>query len=197
MENKDNIMYLKEYKLNYTLSTIPKNLDVKDKIIYDLLHEGFNDSNSSKFREDATNFISGREASEGKHGYDVDDENIEIKPKNFIGKGKNNGGGQFTDFTWKRHNKYQEDNVIMSVSGFDHGKLLFVLEFDYINLKDRIEEQLSRLLPNGDVPNRYVRSASFNFKHYSNSDIKKVYVSPNIKNHKHAIVGKLFEFLTK
>jgi len=187
---------LKEYKLNYTLNTIPKNLDEKDIIIYDLLNEGFNDSNSSKFREDATNYISGREASEGKHGYDVDDENIEIKPKNFIGKSKNNGGGQFTDFTWKRHQKYQDDKVVMSVSGFDHGKLLFILEFDYVNLKDRIEEQLSRLLPDGDVPNRYVRSASFSFIHYSNSDIKKVYVSPNIKNHKHAIVGKLFDFLT-
>ena len=58
---------LKEYKLNYTLDTIPENLDSKDSIIYNLLHEGFNDSNSSKFREDATNFISGREASEGKH----------------------------------------------------------------------------------------------------------------------------------
>ena len=65
-----------------------------------------------------------------------------------------------------------------------------------VNLKDRIEEQLSRLLPNGDVPNRYVRSASFSFVHYANSDIKKVYISPNIKNHKHAIVGKLFDFLT-
>ena len=32
MENKDNIMYLKEYKLNYTLSTIPKNLDVNQNM---------------------------------------------------------------------------------------------------------------------------------------------------------------------
>ena len=73
---------LKEYKLNYTLDTIPSNLDKKDSIIYDLLDEGFNDSNSSKFREDSTNYLSNRKASEGKHGYDVDDESIEIKPKN-------------------------------------------------------------------------------------------------------------------
>ena len=64
---------LKEYKLNYTLDTIPSNLDKKDSIIYDLLDEGFNDSNSSKFREDSTNYLSNRKASEGKHGYDVDE----------------------------------------------------------------------------------------------------------------------------
>ena len=173
---------LKEYKLNYTLDNIPDNLDTKDVIIYDLLNETFNDSNSSKFREDSTNYISGREASEGKHGYDVDDENIEIKPKNYVGKSKLNCGGQFTDFTWKRHNKYQNDNVVMSVSGFNHGKLVYVLEFDYNHptFKKRIEDQLTRLLPNGDEPNRYVRSASFSFIHFEDSNIKKVYVSPNL-----------------
>ena len=77
---------LQEYKLNYTLDNIPESLTEDQKIIYGYLHEGFNDSNSSKCREDATNFISGREASEGKHGYDVDDENIEIKPSPSFGK---------------------------------------------------------------------------------------------------------------
>ena len=188
---------LKEYKLNYTLDNIPDNLDTKDVIIYDLLNETFNDSNSSKFREDSTNYISGREASEGKHGYDVDDENIEIKPKNYVGKSKLNCGGQVTDFTWKRHNKYQNDNVVMSVSGFNHGKLVYVLEFDYNHptFKKRIEDQLTRLLPNGDEPNRYVRSASFSFIHFEDSNIKKVYVSPNIENHKHTMTRKLYEYL--
>lgn len=188
---------LKEYKLNYTLDTIPQNLDEKDSIIYNLLHEGFNDSNSSKFREDATNFVSGREASEGKHGYDVDDENIEIKPKNFNGKSKLNCGGQFTDFTWSRHEKYQKDEVVMSVSGFNNGKLVYVLEFDYNHptFIKRIEDQLSRLLPNGDEPNRYVRSASFSYVHFEDSDIKKVYVSPNLESHKHTMTRKLYEFL--
>ena len=188
---------LKEYKLNYTLDNIPDNLDTKDVIIYDLLNETFNDSNSSKFREDSTNYISGREASEGKHGYDVDDENIEIKPKNYVGKSKLNCGGQFTDFTWKRHNKYQNDNVVMSVSGFNHGKLVYVLEFDYNHptFKKRIEDQLTRLLPNGDEPNRYVRSASFSFIHFEDLNIKKVYVSPNLENHKHTMTRKLYEYL--
>ena len=188
---------LKEYKLNYTLDNIPDNLDTKDVIIYDLLNETFNDSNSSKFREDSTNYISGREASEGKHGYDVDDENIEIKPKNYVGKSKLNCGGQFTDFTWKRHNKYQNDNDVMSVSGFNHRKLVYVLEFDYNHptFKKRIEDQLTRLLPNGDEPNRYVRSASFRFIHFEDSNIKKVYVSPNLENHKHTMTRKLYEYL--
>ena len=188
---------LKEYKLNYTLDTIPENLDDKDSIIYNLLHEGFNDSNSSKFREDATNFVSGREASEGKHGYDVDDENIEIKPKNYVGKSKLNAGGQFTDFTWARHKKYQNDEVVMSVSGFNNGKLIYVLEFDYNHSTfiKRIEDQLFRLLPNGDETNRYVRSASFSFIHFSDADIKKVYVSPNLDLHEHTMIKKLYNFL--
>ena len=188
---------LQEYKLNYTLDNIPDSLTEDQKIIYGYLHEGFNDSNSSKCREDATNFISGREASEGKHGYDVDDENIEIKPKNYVGKSKLNCGGQFTDFTWSRHKKYQDDNVVMSVSGFNHGKLVYVLEFDYNHptFKKRIEEQLTRLLPNGDEPNRYVRSASFSYVHFSDADIKKVYVSPNLDLHEHTMIKKLYNFL--
>tara|TARA_R100001510_G_C7546104_1_gene131693 strand:+ start:63 stop:647 length:585 start_codon:yes stop_codon:yes gene_type:complete len=188
---------LKEYKLNYTLDTIPSNLDKKDSIIYDLLDEGFNDSNSSKFREDSTNYLSNREASEGKHGYDVDDENIEIKPKNFTGKTKLNAGGQFTDFTWARDKKYSDDNVTMSVSGFNNGKIVFILEFDYNHptFRKRIQEQLKRLLPNGDEPNKYVRSASFSYKHFEDADIKVIYVSPSIKKHKHTIVKNLYNFL--
>jgi|TARA_Y100000004_G_scaffold160210_1_gene187507 hypothetical protein len=188
---------LQEYKLNYTLDNIPESLTEDQKIIYGYLHEGFNDSNSSKCREDATNFISGREASEGKHGYDVDDENIEIKPKNYVGKSKLNCGGQFTDFTWARHKKYQNDKVVMSVSGFNHGKLVYVLEFDYNHptFKKRIEEQLTRLLPNGDEPNRYVRSASFSYVHFLDADIKKVYVSPNLDLHEHTMIKKLYNFL--
>ena len=44
---------LQEYKLNYTLDNIPDSLTEDQKIIYGYLHEGFNDSNSSKCREDA------------------------------------------------------------------------------------------------------------------------------------------------
>ena len=85
----------------------------------------------------------------------------------------------------------------MSVSGFNHGKLVYVLEFDYNHptFKKRIEDQLTRLLPNGDEPNRYVRSASFSFIHFEDSNIKKVYVSPNLENHKHTMTRKLYEYL--
>ena len=183
-KRKKNVMnqkLLKEYKLNYTLDNIPDNLSEDHKIIYGYLHEGFNDSNSSK----------------GKHGYDVDTENIEIKPKNYVGKSKLNAGGQFTDFTWARHRKYQKDKVVMSVSGFNNGKLVYVLEFDYNHptFIKRIEDQLLRLLPNGDETNRYVRSASFNFKHFKDADIKKVYISPNVKSHKNTMVKNLYNFL--
>ena len=85
----------------------------------------------------------------------------------------------------------------MSVSGFNHGKLVYVLEFDYNHptFKKRIEEQLTRLLPNGDEPNRYVRSASFSYVHFLDADIKKVYVSPNLDLHEHTMIKKLYNFL--
>ena len=188
---------IKEYKLNYTLNRIPTKLTDDQKIIYNFLDESFNDSNSSKMREDVTNYLSNREHSDGKHGYDHDHLNIEIKPQNYTGKSKLNAGGGFSDFTWKRHRKYLDDNVTMSLSGFDNGKVLYILEIPYKILADRIEEQLIARLPNGDLPNNYVRSASINFKHYSESDIKVVFVSPNIRSHKHAMVKKLFDFLTK
>ena len=188
---------LLEYKKAFALDYDISHYDAKDMLIHDLLAEQANDSNSSMFREDITNIMSGRQASKGKHGYDHDTLNIEIKPKNFTGKSKLNAGGQFTDFTWARDAKYSKDNVTMSVSGFNHGKLVFILEFDYNHptFRARIQEQLRRLLPNGDEKNRYVRSASFTFNHFKDAPIDVKYISPDISKHQHCIVGPLYNYL--
>ena len=60
---------LKDYKLNWTLDVISTSMDVKDELIYQLIEETANDSNSSKFREDVTKWVVGLESSNGKHGY--------------------------------------------------------------------------------------------------------------------------------
>jgi hypothetical protein len=186
---------LREFKLNWTLDSNLNDVDEKDKIIYQLIEETANDSNSSKFREDVTKWIVGLEASEGKHGYDDDFEAIEVKPKNFTGKTKLNGGGQFTDFTWKRDEKYSNDKVVMMVSGFCYGKLVFVVEFKYEDIKSKIQSKLSRILPDGDLPNRYVRSASFSYLDWKNSFELK-YISPNFESFKHSMVVGLYNLLS-
>jgi hypothetical protein len=85
----------------------------------------------------------------------------------------------------------------MSVSGFNHGKVVYVLEFDYNHptFIKRIEHQLLMKLPNGDIPTEYVRSASFRFIHFKDVDIKKVYISPNLESHKHTMIRKVYNFL--
>ena len=188
---------LKDYKLNWALGNNIHTEDPKEQIIYQLIEETANDSNSSKFREDITKWMVGLETSQAKLGYDDDFIPIEVKPKNFTGKAKLDGGGQFNDFTWKRAEKYNQDKVIMLVSGFFYGKLVFVIEFGYESIRPKIETHLTRLLPNGDEINRYVRSANFSYKDWKESNFVVKYKSPNIAEYKHAIVGKLYDLLTK
>lgn len=188
---------LKKYKINWALSNISETLDYSDLIIYELIGETANDSNSSKFREDITKWIVGLEASIGKHGYDDDFEAIEVKPKNYTGKTKLNGGGQFTDFTWNRDLKYNSDKVKMLISGFCFGKLVFIVEFDYSDIRSKIQSHLNRILPSGDLPNRYVRSASFSYLDWKDANYKIKYISENIKDFKYCMVSGLYNELIK
>jgi hypothetical protein len=185
---------LKEYKIKWALDSITQLGDSKDELIYQLIEETANDSNSSKFREDVTKWVVGLESSDGKHGYDDDFEAIEVKPKNYTGKSKLNGGGQFTDFTWKRDEKYNNDEVVMLVSGFYFGKLVFVVEFNYKDIRTKIQSQLSKILPDGDVVNRYVRSASFSYLQWKDSFELK-YISPNFESFKNGMVSGLYKVL--
>jgi hypothetical protein len=185
---------LKSYKLNFALDKVPTSLTDEESLIYNLIEEIANDSNSSKFREDVVKWMVGLEASEGKHGYDDDFAAIEVKPKNFTGKSKLNGGGQFNDFTWKRDEKYSSDDVTMLCAGFSHGKLMFIVEFKYSTIQGKIQTHLNRILPDGDLPNRYVRSASFSYLDWKDSfEIK--YMSPNFDSFKSTMVAGLYRTL--
>lgn len=188
---------LEEYKVNfalgYTLFGEPKPEEIN---LYTLISEMANDSNSSKFREDVTKIMIDLRPSEGKHGYDDDFEAIEVKPQNYTGGDRKlNGSGKFTDFTWARHQKYTADNVRMVVSGFNRGKLLYIVEFPYDNLESIVEKYLSRLLPNGDEPNRYVRALQFGYQHWIDKPHVISYVSPALEDHKSVIVGNLYNHL--
>ena len=185
---------LKQYKLNWALDTIPTELDSKDELIYELIVETANDSNSSKFREDVTKWMVGLEISEGKRGYDDDFQPIEVKPKNYTGKSKLNGGGTFSDFTWRRDKKYSDDGCVMLISGFSYGKLVFVVQFDYKTLQSKIQKQLKKHLPNGDMQSRYVRSASFSYLDWKD-DFELKYLSPNFESFKESFTSGLYKVL--
>ena len=160
-----------ELKLNYSLNNIDNILslpsEIKSKLLLDLLEDMSCDKNSSTFREGVTLGVLGKTQSKTKLGYDSEDESIEVKPKNLNNNSnkKFDGSGNFSDFTWARHNKYLSDDVKMIVSGFFEGKLIFVLSFNYSSLSfvKEVERQLSNRLPNGDEVNQYVRSIKFSY----------------------------------
>ena len=192
---------LLEYKLNYTLDKIPNKITKEEKIIYQLLDQTFNDKNSSTDREDITTILSDRKPSTTKHGYDADGENVEVKPKNYLGTTKLSGDASYSDLTWKRFDNYKKDKPIILISGFYKGKLVFIFEipFNHPPILKRLEEQLIKNLPNGDTKTKYARKVTFNYSHYKDADIKINFITDNLKLYKDAFPKKLnlYEFLEK
>lgn len=195
---------LKVYEALFALNKIPSTLDNKDKIIYALIEKQANDLNSSTFREDISLRLIGYENSPGKLGYDGFDTSanrqLEVKPKNFTGKSKLSGSGNFTDYTWKRFQKYNDDNVKMVVSGFHFGKIAYILEFDFCEeqFQTRLKTQLTRRFPDGDVKGQYLRSASFGWNHFNEcKSLTLKYISPHIETYKGGFTGIFYRFLLK
>lgn len=193
-------------KLKYSIGKIDeiKNLDgeTKERLLLELLGEMSKDKNSSTFREGVTLGVLGKNQSVTKLGYDSDEEPIEVKPKNISSDSnkKFDGSGNFSDFTWARHKKYQNDNVKMMVSGFLDGKVLFVISFDYnsTDFVNEIERQLTKHLPDGDVSSRYVRSVKFSYKHFNTSDSLKIeYLSPEFKIFENKFTKPFYSFILK
>jgi hypothetical protein len=158
-----------------------------------------NDKNSSFLREMITCSVAGYNHSANKHGYDGKFEEIhcEVKSQNIISDGNKRlcGHGNFTDFTWRRFNKYYKDKVRMLISGFVDGKLIFVLEFPFRSKKFQIclLEKLQKHLPHGDEKNKYVRNCRWSLLHVDNVNIR--YLTKNFRNYKNKLTKKLFDFL--
>jgi hypothetical protein len=195
---------LDKYKVNYTLETIPEDIDEKDKIIFELIHEMANDNNSSKFREEITLNICNYENSPGKLGEDgidpVTNRKIEVKPQNGHNRNdtikKLNGGGQFTDFTHSRIQKCIDNDILMVVSGFYNGKLKFIVQFDFNSptFLNHIKNKVCKALPEGDQKSKYCRTADFGWNKWKDANnLKLMYISPNIDNS--MISGPLLKLL--
>jgi len=189
-------------KKNYALDQVPADLDFNDQVLYMLVAEIANDVNSSAFREQMTCEIAGYENLPGKLGYDAKTEErmVEIKPKNTVAgtNRKLNGGGNFTDFTWKREKKYSDDKVQMCVSGFCDGKLVYIMEFDYNSpsFREKIQKDVRAKLPDGDVKGHYCRSASFTWKHWKDAEtLRLVWSSPNLDKFRPCMSEPFYRFI--
>ena len=176
-----------QYKVNYILDKVPKSLNHEHMIIYTLIDQQANDCNSSSLREELTLYQCGYENSPGKLGEDgfvpSSKRPVEVKPQNATGCKKLGGNGQFTDFTHDRLKKYKENDILMVVSGFYHGKLKFIVEFDFTSpiFLNHITEKVHKSLPNGDIKGKYCRSASFGWNQWKDANnLKLKYLSDNV-----------------
>ncbi len=184
-------------------------------MLMDLLTEYFNDKNSSTLREFLLLSLHGFQWIPDKIGYNgfrtssINSKLIEyceVKPKNIItGSSVKNrkldGGGNFTDYTWKKFARHKKENPVMLIGGFIDGRLIYSFKFNFKSksFNERIEHQLENKFPDGrDIAGYYLRSASFSLKHYVN--VKQletnVYVTADeLQNCKGNMTRQLFECL--
>jgi len=186
---------LNEYLLNKSKNTLLA-------LFTDLITIYMNDKNSSLLREFVTVTIAGYTHIMSKIGYNgykqssiVEGKttNCEAKPKNVDtedherferGERKNrpnklNGGGNFTDYTFKRLEKDLHEKPNMLVSGFVDGILIYIFEFPFTHgpFVNRLRNQLNKRFPEGDLTSQFLRGANFYYKDYWGcDDLKIVYI---------------------
>jgi hypothetical protein len=162
---------------SYLLSKSNHNLIA---MLADLLTTYMNDVNSSTLRQFVTVALSGYTPTERKLGYNGyrqstlvtgGTEVCEAKPVNVRpGTRKRlNGGGSFSDYTPERLERDFKANPRLLVSGFVDGRLIYIIEFPFRcpSFVAELRGHLRRAFPSGArEPNRFLRSANFNFRHY-------------------------------
>jgi len=193
---------------------IGKSKDTLNGIIVDLITMYINDKNSSTIREFITVTFAGYNHEEKKIGYNGFKQDTfsgktikcEAKPKNIDtnseSKDKLKGYGNFSDYTFARLERdKQEDGLNMLVSGFIDGRLIYILEFPFScpTFAKHLEERLMHRFPKGkDIPNEYLRSASFSYREFIHcKNLKTVYITNNkeLQKHQQYIVGDFYKFL--
>lgn len=175
-------------------------------MLLDLLTAYYNDLNSSTLRETVVVRLAGYIPQFAKLGYNgyrhdaVTNQRIfcEVKPKNVrsgsLHKNKLDGSGSFNDYTWAKFERHQRENPKMLVSGFVDGRLVYIFKFDF-NEQDftqRFTEQLTKRFPDGDRTSRWLRSASFRFKNFSQAETLKTFCPLSRQE-----LDQLSEFITR
>ena len=158
-------------------------------MLLDLLTAYYNDLNSSTLRETVVVKLAGYIPQLEKLGYNgyrhdaITNQKTfcEVKPKNIRANSpksrKLNGSGSFNDYTWAKFKRHKEENPKMLVAGFIDGRLVYIFKFDFneVEFTERLHEQLTRRLPDGDKANDWLRSAKFGFNNYKNAQTLKTY----------------------
>jgi hypothetical protein len=150
------------------------------------------DLNSSKMREEITLKVCAYDQVPGKLGYDgVNDGKLkEVKPKLFTGK-SSAGNGNFSDLTLLNLEKKKEDNIDVIVSYFYEGRLVYIIEFPFNVIYNRLYEQVQyNCVVKG---NKFCRSANFSYKDYMQSpELKIVYLNWDIVDKYPKIINRNF-----
>jgi len=161
--------------------SLGKPTDDQGELFEELYSEYMSDANSSSLREQITAAVAGCKSLPGKLGRDAIDINgreKEIKPKNFTGK-RTNGGGCFNDYTRKRYEKDLCVNLPIISSLFAEGMLIYVVEFKFESIADRLDEQIIRVCEREG--NRYVRSCSWSYSNWvDNPDLIVHYINKDL-----------------
>jgi hypothetical protein len=150
---------LKEVLLAYTvepdsLPNVLKRLTLNQiqAALSELVGMYANDVNSSTVREFVTLIVAGYEPRQkklGANGFNAQT-NVEcdVKPDNIrSGQDKHlNGGGNFSDLTPERVDRYEQkaEGLHILASGFVDGHLIYVLEFPYRCIAQRIRKQVRK-----------------------------------------------------
>ena len=181
--------------------SLGKPTDDQGELFEELYREYMADANSSSLREQITAAVAGCKSIPGKLGRDAIDVNgneKEIKPKNYTGK-RTNGGGCFNDYTRKRYKKDLNVNLPIIASLFAKGMLIYVVEFKFECIADRLDEQIIRVCESEG--NRYVRSCSWTYSNWiDNPDLIVHYINKDLlKEHyqygEGVVVGPLYKKL--
>ena len=161
--------------------SLGKPTDDQGELFEELYSEYMSDANSSSLREQITAAVAGCKSLPGKLGRDAIDINgreKEIKPKNFTGK-RTNGGGCFNDYTRKRYEKDLCVNLPIISSLFAEGMLIYVVEFKFESIANRLDEQIVRVCEREG--NRYVRSCAWTYSNWiDNPDLVVHYINKDL-----------------
>ena len=161
--------------------SLGKPTEDQGELFEELYREYMADANSSSLREQITAAVAGCKSLPGKLGRDAIDINgreKEVKPKNFTGK-RTNGGGCFNDYTRKRYEKDLCVNLPIISSLFAEGMLIYVVEFRFETIADRLNDQIVRICE--EQGNRYVRSCSWTYSNWiDNPDLVVHYINKDL-----------------
>jgi len=173
-------------------------LETHGKMMLSLLELYINDTNSSTLREAITCKVVGLESTGNKKGYDSKLTNEEVKPRNVQTGGKKtlDAWGNYSDLTHRRHNKYINDKVVIHVSGFVDGLLMYILRINYEDLASYFQVMLDRDLPDGDQKSKYVRTAYFTYNNIKDMPSLEIeFLRDNVEEYQKFFQKDFFNYL--